>query len=92
MLGESRMRDPNRLPEEGLPDDVFAGERFIRVVGRRKQPAIGEVPNREVRRAMDALHGRGVRAPKGVFRYSNHEEANRDWDEWIANAMAASDS
>jgi len=86
------MRTSNKSVPEGLPEDVFAGERFIRVVGRRKPPAIGEVPSSEVRDAMDALHGRGVCAPKGVFRYRSHEAANRDWDEWLAKAMAPDDS
>ena len=24
------------------------------------------------------------RVPKGVFKYKNHEEANADWDKWMA--------
>jgi len=77
-----------KLPPEGLPDDPFAGERFIRVLGRRQKPPVGEPPSQEARAAMDTLHRRGVRAPKGVFRYANHEEANRDWEAWLARSMA----
>ena len=80
---------PHRdAPREGLPDDPFAGERFIRVVGKRRRPTIGEPPTLEARRIMDALPRSGVNAPKGVFFYRSHEEANRDWDKWLANAMA----
>jgi len=77
-----------KVPPEGLADDPYAGERFIRVVGRRRRPEIGEVPTKEVREAMSALPRAGVRAPKGVFRYWSHEEANRDWETWLAQSMA----
>jgi hypothetical protein len=80
------MNRPKSLPE-GLPDDPFAGERFIRVVGRRQRPPIGEPPSQGARDAMDTLHRRGVRAPKGIFRYSSHDEANRDWEAWLAQSM-----
>ena len=30
-----------------------------------------------------------TRAPKGIFRYKSHEEANRDRDEWQVSAMVA---
>lgn len=25
-----------------------------------------------------------IKVPKGVFKYNNHEEANADWDKWMA--------
>ena len=75
-------------PSEGLPDDPFAGERFIRVVGKRRRPVVGEPPSRAARDAEGELLRKGIRAPKGVFRYASHEEANRDWEEWTALAMA----
>ena len=75
-------------PPEGLPDDPFAGERFIRVVGKRSRPPVGEPPSEIARAAAGELLRRGIGAPKGVFRYASHEEANRDWDEWTAQAMA----
>jgi hypothetical protein len=31
-----------------------------------------------------------TRAPKGVFRYQSHEEANRDRERWIVEAMQRS--
>lgn len=48
----------------------------MRVVGKRKE-AVGD------RFGLDSLVLRfGGGAKKGVFRYRNQEEANRDWDQW----------
>jgi len=49
----------------------------MRVVGKRKEGP-GD------RTGLDALvlHFGGG-AKKGVFRYRNQEEANRDWDQWM---------
>jgi len=80
-----RRREP---PAEGLPDDPFAGEQFIRVVGKRKRPSVGAPPTPEARRDMDALQGAGMSAPKGVFRYGSHEDANRDREKWLSESMA----
>jgi hypothetical protein len=75
-------------PTEGLPDDPFAGERFIRVVGRRRRPEVGELPTAEARAAMTSLlEQQRTGAPKGVFVYRSHEEANADRDRWLAEAM-----
>jgi len=30
-----------------------------------------------------------TRAPKGVFHYRSHEEANRDRERWLIDAMVA---
>jgi hypothetical protein len=78
----------SKVPPEGLASDPYAGERFIRVVGRRQRPEMGEVPTKEARDAMSGLFRGGVKAPKGVFRYWSHEEANHDWESWLAQAMA----
>ena len=74
-------------PSEGLPDDPFAGERFIRVVGKRSRPPLGEPPSAQARTLMDTLAVGRTRAPKGVFIYKSHEEANRDRDAWTIEAM-----
>jgi hypothetical protein len=74
-------------PPEGLPDDPFAGERFVRVVGKRQRPAPGHVPSPEARAAMTAMAASRTKAPKGVFIYRSHEEANRDRDAWTVAAM-----
>lgn len=53
----------------------------MRIVGKRKE-APGD------RAGLDALvleFGGG--AEKGVFRYRNQDEANRDWDRWISERV-----
>jgi hypothetical protein len=83
----SDMAKADTPPPEGLPDDPFAGERFIRVVGKRSRPAPGEPPSAEARAVMNTLAVGRTRAPKGVFIYRSHEEANRDRDAWTLEAM-----
>jgi hypothetical protein len=62
-------------------------ERFLRIAGRRVQPPEGALPSPEARAAMTRMANYLTRAPKGVFRYKNHEEANRDRDQWQVAAM-----
>jgi hypothetical protein len=53
----------------------------MRVVGTRKE-GTGD------RKGLDALVLRfGGGAEKGIFRYRNSEEANRDWDRWISERV-----
>jgi hypothetical protein len=53
----------------------------MRVVGKRKA-GTGD------RAGLDALVLRfGGGAPKGVFRYKSHEDANRDWDRWMSERV-----
>ncbi|CAN5627767.1 hypothetical protein BH09MYX1_BH09MYX1_52160 [soil metagenome] len=53
----------------------------MRVIGKRKESP-GD------RAGLDALVLElGGGAPKGVFRYRNQEEANRDWDRWISERV-----
>jgi hypothetical protein len=53
----------------------------MRVVGKRKHGS-GD------RKGLDALVLQfGGGAPKGVFRYRNSEEANRDWDRWMSERV-----
>jgi len=73
----------------GLSGDPFAGERFIHVVGKRKQSEPGDLPPAATREAMTSLLQYATRAPKGVFVYRSHEEANRDRDKWTVEAMLA---
>jgi hypothetical protein len=63
--------------------DPFIG----RVVGRRTQAPAGEPPSREARAALEAMASYRTRAPKGVFRYDSHEQANRDRERWTVEAM-----
>ena len=38
---------------------------------------------------MTRMAGYLTRAPKGVFHYRSHEEANRDREQWLIEAMVA---
>ncbi len=64
-------------------------EEFARVVGKRVHPP--GPPSREVRDALTAMAQYRTRAPKGVFRYASHEEANADRLKWTVDAMKAKD-
>ena len=61
----------------------------MRVVGRRVPPPAGALPSAEARRAMTQMAQYLTRAPKGVFRYASHEDANRDRERWQLAAMLA---
>ena len=63
------------------------GERFLRVVGGRLRPEPGQPPSPRARRAMGEMARYRTRAPKGVFLYRSHEEANRDRDRWLVDAI-----
>ena len=53
----------------------------MRIVGKR-QKGMGDRPG------LDALVLKfGGGAKKGVFRYRNQEEANRDWDQWMSERV-----
>lgn len=69
--------------------DPLAGETFIRVVGKRRRPPIGQPPSAEARAAMTAMARYRTRAPKGVFIYASHEEANEARRRWLVEAMVA---
>ena len=58
-----------------------------RTIGRRTQAPAGVPPSREARDALDSWAKRLTRAPKGVFRYSNHDEMERDRDRWRVQAV-----
>jgi len=62
----------------------------MRVVGKRRYP-VPEGPHwptsEEARWTEDAATMAGV-APKGVFRYRSHRDANADMESWQGDAMA----
>jgi hypothetical protein len=60
-----------------------------RVVGRRSPPPAGELPSQSSREAMAQMAQYRTCAPKGVFHYKSHEEANRDRDRWLTEAIVA---
>ena len=71
-----------------MSGDYFEQQPIGRTVGRRAAPRAGALPPAETRAAMDALARRLTRTPKGVFRYSSHDEMEHDRDRWQAAAMA----
>jgi hypothetical protein len=60
-----------------------------RVVGRRRPPPPGQAPSPAAREAMTQMAQYRTRAPKGVFHYRSHEDANRDRERWLTDAMVA---
>jgi hypothetical protein len=78
-----------------MDDDPMASEKRIRTVGKRQHStrstavAVGQPPTLASRAAMTRMAQYRTRAPKGVFIYRSHEDANRDWEEWRAAAMLA---
>ncbi|MCI0569538.1 MAG: hypothetical protein L0Y66_02190 [Myxococcaceae bacterium] len=69
--------------------DALTGEQFIRVVGRRAQAPLGQPPSKEAREALTRMADYVTRAPKGVFIYASHEEANADRERWTVDAVVA---
>lgn len=69
--------------------DPLTGETFIRVIGRRPRPPIGQPPSSETWAALAQMARYRTRAPKGVFIYRSHEEANADRDRWTVDAVVA---
>jgi hypothetical protein len=67
--------------------DYFEQQPIGRTVGRRTPSRAGVLPSAETRAAMDAWADRLTRAPKGIYRYSSHDEMERDRDRWLAAAM-----
>jgi len=62
-------------------------EKFLRVAGRRTPPPVGVLPSAEARAAITRMANYLTRAPKGIFRYKSHEEANRDRERWQVAAI-----
>jgi hypothetical protein len=72
-----------------MKDDPQASEKFVRVVGRRTRAPEGQPPPAESRAAMASMARYRTRAPKGVFIYDSHEQANLDRERWIVEAIVA---
>lgn len=62
--------------------DPIHDESFRRVVGARRAGPVGEPPQAGAREAMTKNASYLTGAPKGVFRYRTHEEANAHREAW----------
>jgi hypothetical protein len=62
--------------------DPIHDDSFRRVVGVRRPGPIGEPPQAAAREAMTKNASYLTGAPKGVFRYRTHEEANAHREAW----------
>lgn len=62
--------------------DPIHDEAFRRVVGTRRAGRVGEPPQAAAREAMTKNASYLTGAPKGVFRYRTHEEANAHREAW----------
>jgi hypothetical protein len=73
----------------GAEDTKGGTKRFIRIVGKRRAAPRGTPPSRETREALTRMASYLTRAPRGVFVYESHEQANRDRDRWTVEAILA---
>jgi hypothetical protein len=67
--------------------DPLTGEQFVRVVGKRRHPPVGELPSPLVRETLAAMANYRTRAPKGVLLYWSHAEMDADRLRWTVEAM-----
>lgn len=80
----------DEMSQGGLEDPI-SGEVFSRIVGRRQRPTLGAPPERAARDAMAKMARFPTGAPKGVFRYRTHDEANRHRETWELERALASE-
>ena len=71
-----------------MTDDHKDDQGFQRIIGRRKCRQVSPVPCPPDLKQEKLRNPVYTRVPKGVFRYNSHEEANRDWEKWMAETMA----
>jgi len=69
--------------------DDFNEEQFRRVLGTRQRSAPGAAPSAATRDALTKLACYHTGAPKGVFRYRSHEEANAHREAWTIARIVA---
>jgi len=67
--------------------DPLTDEVFLRVVGRRGRPPLGEPPSAQAQQAHASLLQYRTRAPKGIFIYRSHDEMEADRLRWTVDAM-----
>lgn len=61
-----------------------------RVIGKPSTITVGlRGPNEdEVQASRDNAAGRTIQAPRGVYRYRSHDDANAQMDQWLAQSLA----
>ena len=67
--------------------DPITDEVFLRIVGQRQRPEIGQPPSAAARQALASLLQYRTCAPKGVFIYHSHEEMEADRLRWTVQAI-----
>ncbi len=75
-----------------MKKDLLSRETFSRVVGKRTRPPLGIPPSKAARDALAQMARYETRAPKGVYRYRSHEEANADMERWRVDLMVSRQS
>lgn len=70
-------RTPRKIRDLSAPAHVIGKPSTI-IVGLRGPSAD------EIKASKDNSAGRIIRAPRGVYRYRSHEEANLQMDQWLA--------
>jgi hypothetical protein len=61
------------------------GKYDMRTLGRKNRPCGLRPPTKEEKEWVESFARLYVsKVPKGVFKYKSHEEANADWDRWMA--------
>jgi hypothetical protein len=73
--------------DQRMKQDPITGEVFLRVVGRRPRPPLGEPPSPEARAALATLVSYRTAAPKGIFIYRCHEDMDADRLRWTVQAI-----
>jgi predicted RNase H-like HicB family nuclease len=100
-LGEGRtVPAPGKLSDH-LKNPEYAGwlwatveinDDRMRTIGKKDRPFGLRPPTIEEMEWVESWAKRYVsRVPKGVFRYKSHEEANADWDKWMAQGSFKED-
>ena len=70
-----------------MKQDPITGEVFLRVVGRRSPPPLGQPPSAQARAALATLVQHRTSATKGIFIYRSHEEMDADRLRWTVQAI-----
>ena len=83
------MLAPKSLPTRPAQESESSDDAPRRVIGKRQPRWGGGPPSLEARQAMAQMARYQTRAPKGLFFYRSHEEANADRDRWQIDAVVA---